>query len=203
MRALSLQEAVKQKGMECLAAEHDKSLMRALADAMSTVAEQTWDSKDKWLGILESMHKFITSGDPHLIEAALMLFTKLTTWLLADDPVMMNMQRQMYDILLQFLTAAPNDDVRIAACQASTSFIAVRCFPPYCATHAAYLSIAARLRACPACPCIRLQCGCTKLLFVLPPGEPHPKGAALRCAYARLHSLHACRALRTRTRCAR
>lgn len=125
MIALHVQEVVKQRGMECLAAEQNKSLMRKLADTMSTVAQATWDTKDKWMGILETMHKFITSNDPHLIEVALVLFSKLTEWL-GQDSVMQNMQRQMYDILLRFLQDAPNDDIRIAACKASTSFMAVR-----------------------------------------------------------------------------
>lgn len=119
------QELVKQKGMETLAAENSKSLMRMAADTMSQVAEATWDTDDKWLGILESMQKFITSNDARLVEAALVLFSKLTEWL-GQDPIMQNMQRQMYDVLLQFLQSAPNDDVRIAACKASTNFILVR-----------------------------------------------------------------------------
>ena len=120
--------------MECLAAEKNKSLMRMLADTMSTVAQETWGTKDKWMGILESMHKFITSNDPHLIEVSLVLFSKLTEWL-GQDPVMQNMQRQMYDILLRFLQDAPNDDIRIAACKATTNFIGVRPLPTH-ATHA-------------------------------------------------------------------
>lgn len=119
------QELVKRRGMECLAAERDKSLMRSLADTMSCVAEKTWDGKDKWLNLLETMQKFIQSNDAHLIEAALILFTTLLDWL-AEDPVMTSMQRQMYDVLLQFLTSAPNDDVRVAACKAAVKFIGVR-----------------------------------------------------------------------------
>jgi hypothetical protein len=120
-----MQELVKQQGMETLASESNKSLMRMLADTMSQVAEQTWETDSKWMGILETMHKFITSNDAHLVEVALVLFSKLTEWL-GQDPVMLNMQRQMYDVLLQFLQNAPNDDVRIAACKASTNFILVR-----------------------------------------------------------------------------
>lgn len=121
----SVQEMIKHKGLECLAAEQSKVLMRMLADTMSQVAEQTWGGKDKWIGLLETMHSFITSNDPRLIEVALVLFSKLTEWL-GQDPVLQNMQRQMYDVLLKFLLEAPNDDVRIAACKAATNFILVR-----------------------------------------------------------------------------
>jgi hypothetical protein len=120
---------VKHKGLECLASEQSKVLMRMLADTMSQVAEQTWGSKDKWIGLLETMHSFITSNDPRLIEVALVLFSKLTEWL-GQDPVLQNMQRQMYDVLLKFLQEAPNDDVRIAACKAATNFILVRLCGP-------------------------------------------------------------------------
>ena len=142
-----MQDMVKQRSMACLAAERDRSLMRSLADTISCVAEQTWDSKDKWVGVLEAMQKFIQSNDPHLIEAALMLFTMLLDWL-ADDPVMTNMQRQMYDVLLQFMNNAPNNDVRVAACKASTKFIAVR--PHVCAWSAAAVPVGAHVARCAA-----------------------------------------------------
>ena len=131
---------IKTKGMECLAAEENKSLMRMLADTMSQVAEQTWTDNDKWMGILETMHSFITSNDPRLIEVALVLFSKLTDWM-NSDPVFQNMSRQMYDVLLKFLQDAPNDDIRIAACKASTNFIMVR--PALQAAYSAVCAVSA------------------------------------------------------------
>jgi hypothetical protein len=99
--------------------------MRMLADTMSQVAAQTWPEKDKWVGLLVAMHNFIQSGDTHLIEVALILFSKLTEWLGQDD-MFENMQREMYDILLKTLQQPMNDDILIAACKSATNFILVR-----------------------------------------------------------------------------
>jgi hypothetical protein len=125
MMCAVLQELVKQKGMESLASESNKSLMRMMADAMSQVAEQTWGTNDKWMGVLKRMREMITSDDEHLQEVALVLFSQLTDWM-GQDQIMQDLQRQMYDVLLRFLQNAPNDDVRMAACRASTNFIMVR-----------------------------------------------------------------------------
>ena len=92
-----MQEMIKTKGMETLAAEENKAIMRMLADTMSQVAEQTWAVNEKWLGILEMLNQFISSNEPRLIEVALVLFSKLTEWLSQDD-VWQNMARQMYDV---------------------------------------------------------------------------------------------------------
>lgn len=120
-----MQEYIKQHGLECLAQEKNKALMRMLADTLSQVAAQTWPEKDKWVGLLVAMQNFIQSGDPHLVEAALILFGKLTEWL-GQDEILQNMQREMYDILMNAMQHPLNDDILIASCKAATNFILVR-----------------------------------------------------------------------------
>jgi hypothetical protein len=124
-RWCEVQELVKVQGIKCLAEEKNPALMNKLADCMSQVAAQTWmNEQERWTGLLQHMQQFIAGDDPHQLEVALVLFSKLTEWLDQDD-LLQQQTGQMYNVLLRCLQHSSRQ-VQLAACKASINFITVR-----------------------------------------------------------------------------
>lgn len=123
MARTCVQALVKRETIARIMVETGKGTLHKLCDLVSEIAEMTWAKPgERWSELLQHMQDFIASGQVHLMEAALLIFSQLVIWM---ENEFQGRAGTMYSVL-QSCLKHPELAVQLSATTASANFILVR-----------------------------------------------------------------------------